>query len=361
MKNLEYTNEILEDINRKKLENKRYSRYYFRLSKELNDQAVLSKKIKNRSENILNCLNLWQWDKYDNNKLLDLQKVNRCKNNRFCPNCRKLDLARSIHSFNKPFTDLMIEGNYPYLLTLTIPNCTSNNLEETINLLNKSFTRLWRGFYEDSQNTIKFRELEFTACLKVLEITYNKHLKTYHPHLHCIVFSKQYNVGYFNKCIKGHYSNKRKSVNLHSHADIHIAKIWTMIVDKIRLTEENYFLMSDDPTKLYQVDIREMDESGIYEVLKYTFKDSDVSNYQVFKTLVNALERKRLRQGYGALYNIKFEDVQEGDKQSIDDYLTIEENPTNLLTREIKELVTTYKEYRKISRFTPIEYKTIID
>ena len=358
---MEYTNEILEKIKLKKQENKRYSRYYFRLAKENKDQISYSEKLKNKSDNILDCLNLWEWHKYEKNKLLDLQRVNRCKNNRFCPNCRKLDLAKCIHSFQKPFSDLLLDGNYPYLLTLTIPNCPGDKLEETIDFLNKCFARLWRGFFEDSQNTIKFRELEFTACLKVLEITYNRQRKDYHPHLHCVVFSKYYNEFYFRKYIRGHHSNKRRSLNFHSEADLHIAKIWTMIVDKVRLTEKNYFNMPNDPTKLYQVDIKEMDDSGIYEVLKYTFKDSDVANYEVFKTLVGALANKRIRKGYGSLLTFKAEFVEEGDKQSIEEFLVEKEDPTGLLTREISELITTYKEYKKISRFTPNEYMNIID
>lgn len=358
---MEYTNEILEEIKVKKQVNITYSRYYFKMSKELKNLKVEHDRLQKRSDRIHDCLNLWAWDKYEKNKLLDLKKVNRCMNNRFCPNCKKLDLSKAIHSFKEPFQKLLLDGNYPYLLTLTIPNCKAEDLSDTIDLLNKSFLRLYRGFGEDSNNTIKFRELEFTACLKALEITYNSHSKTYHPHLHCIVFSKYYNELYFNKNIKGLYSQKRKTYNYHSQADIHMAKIWTMIVDKIRLTEKNYFKLTDDPKKLYQVDIKEMDEFGIYEVMKYTFKDSDIKNYSVFKTLVQALENRRIRQGYGELYNLKTEFSDDGEKQDIDEFLETKENPTSLLTREINELITTYREYRKVSRFTPNEYMNIID
>lgn len=97
-------------------------------------------------------------------------------------------------------------------------------------------------------------------------------------------------------------------------------------------------------------DIREMDSSGIVEVLKYTFKDTDIVSYSVFKNLVMALDKKRIRQGYGILYNVKLENETEGEVLSLEDYLTEEEEAENLLTYEIRELITVYKEYRKISR-----------
>ena len=351
---MEYTNEVLEKMEEKKSYNISYSKYYYRLHKDTKDEIY-----KKKSDRIGSCLNLWAWDVYKKNKLMDLKKVNRCMDNRFCPNCKKLDLAKCIHVFNPRFTSLIQEGYKPYLLTLTIPNCPGEQLEESINILNKMFSRFWRGMCEENQNSFKFRTFKFDAALKVLEITYSKKRGDYHPHFHCVVFSKsKINL---KKNIIGLYSNKRKSENKHSLADIEIMKIWTMIFRKIRLTEKNFENMTINPKELLQCDIKEMNEKGIFEVLKYTFKDSDIVNYKVFKTLVLALKNKRIRQGYGLLYNLRTEDVDVGEEQSIEDFLEEKENPSNLLTREIKELITTYHEYRKISRFTSSEYMNIIE
>ena len=49
------------------------------------------------------------------------------------------------------------------------------------------------------------------------------------------------------------------------------------------------------------------------------------------------------------LYNLKCEEVDTGLKQELE--LVEKENPSSLLTREINELVTTYRDYKKISRF----------
>ena len=359
---MEYTNEILTKINAKKQVNSMFSKWYWKMGIETKDEQITSDRLYKKSERINDCLNLWAWNKYEENKLLDLVKVNRCLNNRFCPNCRKLDLAKCIHSFQSPFKNLINQGENPYLLTLTLPNCTYDKLDETIDNLNKSFYKLFTGLNKDTRVGINFRNIHLTGALKVLEITYNSKAKTFHPHLHCIIFSdSSYCSMDFKKCVQGHYSFKRQSYNYHSKMDIHFMKLWTMIINKIRMTDKNFESMTDNPLNLLQVDIKEMDEFGIYEVLKYTFKDTDIVNYHVFETLVNTLNNRRIRQGYGNLYNLKTENVDDGELQALDEFLENEENPTSLITREITELITTYKHYKKISRFTPLEYSNIIE
>ena len=365
---MEYTNEILEDIQAKKVVNTQFSKWYWKMGIDLKGEKITSDRLQKKSEKINDCLNLWAWDVYSKNKVMDLVKVNRCYNNRFCPNCRKLDLAKSIHSFQKPFKKLIDEGKNPYLVTLTVRNVVAEDLNEAIQKLYKDFYKLFTGLnrpnsHGSTRPGIRFREINFEACLKVLEITYNKRKRTFHPHLHCIMFSSaKYEINDYRKYVQGHYSFKRESYNYHSKMDIHLQKLWTMINLKIRMTEKNFEDMSNDPKQLMQVDIREMDEKGIYEVLKYTFKDTDISNYFVFETMVNALNNRRIRQGYGELYNLKTEDVYEGEIQSLEEFLDIKENPSSLVTREINELLTTYKDFKKISRFTPsIEYSNIIE
>ena len=70
----------------------------------------------------------------------------------------------------------------------------------------------------------------------------------------------------------------------------------------------------------------------------------------VFRNLVEALENKRLRQGFGILFNMKCENVEVGEIQELS--LEIEEIPTNLLITDMQELYKgCYKEYTKVSRF----------
>lgn len=362
---MHFTDEILKKIKKNKDKNYKYAGYFFRMSKDIGENmSYMSEKYVKRSNRLKDCMDLWAWDKYELNKLLDLRKVNRCNNNRVCPNCRKMELAKFIHKFNVPFKDLLSKGYNPYLVTLSMPNCSADDLKITIEFLYKCFKRLYRGFGESvlSQNSFKFRDMSWGAALKVLEITYNKYTDTYHPHLHCIVFSDDdYCQDLFEKNIPGLYSTKRQCIDYHSLMDLELRQIWTMICKKIRLTDKNYSNMSTKFKDLYVADIREMDEKGVYEVLKYTFKDTDIKNYTVFRTIISSLENKRIRQGYGLLYNFICEDVNCGEIQDLQEYLEIEEDPQALLTKGISQLMVEYKDYKKISRYTPNEYNKIIE
>lgn len=366
---MEYTNEILEEIdgNHKKY-NLLYSDFYRYMSYDPKSKLISSKKLRLRSGRLKSCMDIWDWNLYRENKLMDLNTVNRCMNNRFCPNCKKMDLARCIHNFRPHFEKLLNEGYTPYLLTLTVPNCQDIELRDYISRLNESFYKLYSKFsysIDKSQSTtsgMKFRMLDLDAAFKVLEVTYNVFTDTYHPHFHCIVFSKNdISENDIKKYIQGKYSRKRNKYNLHSNLDIHFAKIWTMIWNNVRLSKKNYYNMTSDPNgDLLMVDFRPMDEKGIYEVMKYTFKDSDIRKYEVFRTLVLALENKRIRQGYGLLFNLKTEFESDGEIQEL--ILEKEESPQQLIVKEIRQLYTTYSDFKKISRFNPSlkeEFKNI--
>ena len=354
---MEFTNDILKRMDiKKKAYNIEYSKWYYSMSLKYIENVT---KYENRSERIANCMNLWEWDKYEKNKILDLQRVNRCSNNRFCPNCKLLDISKFIHSFRNIYENLCLQGYKAYMLTLTIPSVAGENLSDTISLLNKKFLKFMQKFsYSDNdKRSFSDRLIKIDGGIKVLEITYNK-LQGFHPHFHCIVFVKN-DIDDFllKKRIKGKYSNKLKKYHYKSYIDLQLAKIWSMIWYDERLTIKNYesidFNLSQEyfkkNKKVLEVDFRSLDESGIYEVFKYTFKDTDIENYYVFETLVKSLENKRIRQGFGILYNFKCEDIEDGEIQSLE--LEVDENPVHLLTYEINELISTYKDYKKISRF----------
>lgn len=361
---MDYTNEILEDIKSKKdTYNSLYSKWYYGMSEEFNQN-----RYKKRSDRIGSCMDLWHWDLYKNNKLLDLQKVNRCNNNRFCPNCKLLDISKFIHKFREVYGDYLTRGYHFYMLTLTIPSVPGTDLKSTLDKLSKSFRKFTEKYVYDYDNVKSFKDrtFKFQGGIKVLEITYNQH-KGFHPHYHCVVFTN-YKIPeeLLRKFIKGKYSDKRKEFNYKSLIDIEISKLWSMIWYNERLSQSNidkidfhprdkYF---KDDKKVLETDFIELDENGIYEVFKYTFKDTDIQNYYVFKTLVNSLEGKRIRQGFGELFALQCEDIDEGEIQELS--LEIEENPVSLLTYEINELITTYRSYRKISRFNrPIDNNII--
>lgn len=354
---MEFTNEILKDMNLKfKSYNVKYSSWYYGMSKEFFD---FNTKYENRSERIANCLNIWNWDMYEKNKLLDLQSVNRCNNNRFCPNCKLLDISKFIHSFRDVYSEYSKLGYKAYMLTLTVPSVPGSSLRDTLDKLSKSFLKLMQKYTYDINDKRSYsdRLIKIEGGIKVLEITYNES-KGFHPHYHCVVFSRDnISLSLLDKKIQGKYSNKINDYTYKSYVDLQIGQLWSMIWYGDRLSRKNINNVVYNPKdkfyskdkKVLEVDFRELDESGIYEVFKYTFKDTDIKNYYVFKTLVQALENKRIRQGFGILFNMQCEEIEDGELQDLN--LEIKENPVSLVTYEINELITTYRSYRKISRF----------
>lgn len=353
---MEFTNEILMKMDSKKEYNYQYGNWYYGMSQEYTNKEKI---YHNRSERISNCMNIWNWDKYEKNKLLDLQSVYKCHNNRFCPNCKLLDISKFIHRFRNVYEEYTNLGYKAYMLTLTVPSVNGSELRTTIEKLNKCFRKLTEKFSYDLDNNKSYQDrlFQIDGGIKVLEITYNENVG-FHPHFHCVVFTKD-NLSdtLLNKHIEGKYSNKRQSFNMKSYIDLQIGQLWSMIWYNERLTTKNINDIVYDPKEVYfktnkkclEVDFVPLDENGIYEVFKYTFKDTDIKNYYVFKTLVQALEGKRIRQGFGILFNMKCEEIEDGEMQDLE--LELKENPVSLLTYEINELISTYRQYKKISRF----------
>lgn len=326
----------------------------------------------NKSDRICNCMDLWVWDKYEKNRILDLQKVNRCKNTRFCPNCKMLDVAKFIHKFRSIFEEYIEKGYKFYMLTLTVPSCeiSGRELRRMIKKLSKCFSKFFKKFGYENDKALKDRLITIFGGIRVLEVTCNENTG-FHPHFHCIVMLKDDpDLELLEKNIEGKWSRKSNDFVMLSHIDMQIAKIWGMIWYNHRLTKKNIenYIVSPKETfvefngeliddKVLQVDFRQLDEAGIFEVFKYTFKSSDVATYDIFKGLVDGLENMRIRQGFGELYNVKVNDdeLEEGELQGLE--LAIPEDPQQLITREIISLVNEYGSYRKISRFQPKTYE----
>lgn len=356
---MDLSNESLGKIQEQKnLYNKRYSRYFYRLYKEMNDNSFLE-----RSRRIGSCMDFWNWDKYELNKILDLKTVNRCNNNRFCPNCKKLDVSKFIHKFK----DIVVDYSdyHYYFLTLTVPNCKGEDLPLILDKLNSCFAKLKEKLSYDlltpsgkvNKKAFQDRLLKLDGGIRVLEINYNG-ARGYHPHLHCVVLCKDNpDDKDMKKVNQGRFSKKRKQIDYKSNIEVQIGKLWSMIWHDEEISLERYYDIDyipsnnyyDDDKKVLEVDFKEFTEKGVYEVFKYTFKDKDITNFHVFKTLYFSLFGKRIRQGFGCLYNVKVENIEVGEQQPLE--LEFDELGTDLITNSINELLSTYKDYKKISRF----------
>lgn len=385
---MEYTNEVLQDMKEKKeVYNPRFAMWYRRMFKDTGgviEQKVIDGKKRllpnggiesyfNKADRIASCCDLWVWDKYDRNRLLDLKRLNRCKDSRFCPNCKKMNTAKFIHEIKQKLPMVLPEYDF-YLLTLTVPSekLDGDGLSDFISRLYLTFQKLNRKFSaslftptgKPSRQALQERYLVFAGGIRVLEITYST--KGFHPHLHCMVAVRKNSLSddRLKKYIKGKWSRKRNSYNMKSDIDMQIGKAWSMLWygidfrkwDKIDYSASDVFMrLNGEVTEFnnLEVDFVPMDDDGLYEVIKYTFKSGDVATYPVFKTLVDGMAYKRIRQGFGIFHDLKCDDDNDGDKQPLE--LEFEEEPEQILTREFADLLDTYAEYRKISRFNPAD------
>jgi plasmid rolling circle replication initiator protein Rep len=356
---VEFTNEKLDKMSEKKLLTNRNAQFIEWLYAEQGKKHNPNSDQPPRWERMRDCLNFWAWDAYHENKLLDLQRVNRCKD-RFCPNCRTVSLAKAIIDFAPAFQEMRRKGYNPYLMTLTVPNCSASELRTTISKMQKAFSKFWRWYNcEIGKNGYRYRLFHIPAAIRFLEITKNHDENTFHPHWHLIVFlDGNENPDNFRKIYQGEWSNKRQEFNMLSDADLQIRNMWYRAYNCISVRK--------DCNDQYKCDIREMqNENGIYEVFKYVTKDSDIATYTDFKTVYLAIHGKRLRQGYGELFNIQLEPESEEDGKKEDvllQYLSKkkDESPERLITT-LNNLMQEYMEYRKISRYKISEIMGHID
>jgi len=74
-----------------------------------------------------------------------------------------------------------------------------------------------------------------------------------------------------------------------------------------------------------------------------------INNQEIFKDLYFGLKRKRLRQGYGELYNVKVDD-RDIDYGDIKNYLEFkDEEPKVMAHKYIEDMTEKYKDYKKVS------------
>lgn len=273
--------------------------YYYKLNSEYNTLS-LERKI----ENISICNSWWLLDYYTNQKVKDFRKTNLCKD-KFCSNCKKVRQANRLLKFS-PLLSTYGDENYLYHFTLTVPNCMGNYLRETIKIIFDSFRRLIRYLALDKKiKGLDFSLYSYIGAIRSLEVTFNFDL--YHPHLHCIfAFSKPLPS---NSHIENAFSySKKNGYRRFTDFEILIQKIWYLLINKIKVTENNVSKL-----KLgYSCTVDSVNENSIYEVFKYMTKNTDendnILTYDNFKVLYFSLHRVKQIQGYGCFYNVQDDD-----------------------------------------------------
>lgn len=187
---------------------------------------------------------------------------------RFCPVCSNLKMRRDSFELLSCINVLKKDFCYQFLMiTLTVKNVKSDILKSEIKKIKKSFK--------------KFRELQAFKKMSrgyvcKLEVTYNKELDSYHPHLHLIC---AVNNSYFNS---RDYLSRSK-----------ILQMW----------RDSY-----QDQEITQVDIRKINTATIKDILEitsYAAKNADLFySYEVFKTYFDSLKSVQILS-----YNSCFRDI----------------------------------------------------
>ena len=334
---------FLKVKNRKDI-SKRNIEYFFRMSQEEFLSNYESEKLQRIAKRLKECCSSWWWDLYRENKIMDLKKLNRCKN-RFCPNCRSWNASNMMFNFANSYKDNINSGYYPFLLTLTVPNVSPGEMSKTIDKLNKSFNKLRNWLMSNDKNRLANRLINIVGGVRSIEVTINKDTGMYHIHIHAILFLDDYIEGFYSKIYPNGYSIKQGLYSYKSEADRYISDLWTKAYYGVDVRLEDF-----DVDNMLQVDIREMEISGINEVFKYSFKDMDINSYEDFKILYNGFYYRRLISFFGNCKGANKND--DLIFEDIENYLKFDEVPELLFLNNILEIVNKYSCYKKVSRYS---------
>ncbi|OIS36253.1 replication protein [Staphylococcus cohnii] len=187
-----------------------------------------------------------------------LYKANSCKN-RFCPVCAWRKARKDALGLSLMMQYIKQQEKKEFIfLTLTTPNVMSDELENEIKRYNNSFRKLIKR--KKVGSVIK-------GYVRKLEITYNKKRDDYNPHFHVLI---AVNKSYF-KDTKSYISQK-EWLNL-----------WRDVMGMPEITQ-------------VQVQkIRQNNNKELYEMAKYSGKDSDyLINQKVFDAYYRSLKGKQV-------------------------------------------------------------------
>lgn len=339
LKHLELDKQFLSNIVRNIDYNKQIIEFYEKYLAENGYSNTLINKI----ESIKNCNSFFELDYYKEQKVKDYKRTNLCKD-KFCNNCKKVKQASRMARF---LPEINKYKNYGiYHLVLTVPNVNSDNLEPTIKKMLKTFPSLIEFLKQKRKVKNIYLDVGYMGAIRSLEVTYN--YDDYHPHLHVLLIANKLNIN--DKLYVNDYSYSRgKLVRKFADIEITIQKLWYMLFNDIRITKKNI-----DELKIgYSCTIDKFENDNYFELFKYMTKakSDTVMTYDNFKTLYYALFNKRQIQGYGCLFRIKDEYLEEEINEIYDRIVNLlKEKEDPKLTFESPEQLLTDNDNILISR-----------
>ncbi len=218
-----------------------------------------------------------------------LYKANSCKN-RFCPVCAWRKARKYALGLSLMMQYIKQQENKEFIfLTLTTPNVMCEELENEIKRYNNSFRKLIKR--KKVGSVIK-------GYVRKLEITYNKKRDDYNPHFHVLIAVN-----------KSYFTDKRYYISQQEWLDL-----WRDVTGISEITQ-------------VQVQkIRQNNNKELYEMAKYSGKDSDyLINQKVFDAFYKSLKGKQV-----LVYSGLFKEAKKKLKNGDLDYLK-EIDPTEYI------------------------------
>ncbi len=218
-----------------------------------------------------------------------LYKANSCKN-RFCPVCAWRKARKDALGLSLMMQYIKQQEKKEFIfLTLTTPNVMSDELENEIKRYNNSFRKLIKR--KKVGSVIK-------GYVRKLEIAYNKKRDDYNPHFHVLIAVN-----------KSYFTDKRYYISQQEWLDL-----WRDVTGISEITQ-------------VQVQkIRQNNNKELYEMAKYSGKDSDyLINQKVFDAFYKSLKGKQV-----LVYSGLFKEAKKKLKNGDLDYLK-EIDPTEYI------------------------------
>ncbi|NEF78969.1 protein rep [Staphylococcus aureus] len=218
-----------------------------------------------------------------------LYKANSCKN-RFCPVCAWRKARKDALGLSLMMQYIKQQEKKEFIfLTLTTPNVQNEQLEDEIKHYNKSFKKMVER--KKVKSIIK-------GYVRKLEITYNKKRDDYNTHFHVLIAVN-----------KSYFTDKRYYISQQEWLDL-----WRDVTGISEITQ-------------VQVQkIRQNNNKELYEMAKYSGKDSDyLINQKVFDAFYKSLKGKQV-----LVYSGLFKEAKKKLKNGDLDYLK-EIDPTEYI------------------------------
>lgn len=294
-------NEIKHKFTPKKLSSEILAKSYFRIGYE------------NKAERVGSCGTFLEFHSSSDDSW-KLHTANFCRD-RLCPMC---SWRRSYKIFSHISRIMnVIQNDYVFLfLTLTVPNCSGESLSQTIDNLQTGFNRLFR--YKRIKKSVK-------GFFKVLEVTRNKSLNTYHPHFHCILAVNNRYLKTTDYISHSEWLELwRKAMKNSSITQVDIRRIKSK--HDISLGEQAVKTLSSAVAEVAKYSVKSSDYLGRMDKngnIICPFPDSDIDEF-VF-IFSSALHHRRLT-SFGGIFEevykkLQLDDIEDGDLVHVDSEL----------------------------------------